>query len=194
MLDNLLTNKYLMIALILILVYVLFIYSQKRSCGVEGMENMDLTPLAQELTQRPWTDFPDGDNHGRVNTRFDKRADAYVKAKLLKNGYGKQNFLERSDQNFEKYMDDADNREPKRVVPAQKVASKPFHDQYDEDYNDVMEDYIAPRPLDARPDLSQCQPCNCDDKPRRRPRHDDEELTDLESETPVPKKKAVKSK
>lgn len=103
--DNLLTNKYFCIAVIIALIVVIYLYSQKKSCDVEGMQNVDLTPLAQELTEAPWTNRRDGGNHKEVGNRFDRFADSYTKSKLQKNGYGYTDFLGRSDDTFRDYMD-----------------------------------------------------------------------------------------
>lgn len=43
MFDKLVCNKYFVIALIVIIIVLLFLYLRKKSCGVEKMENVDLT-------------------------------------------------------------------------------------------------------------------------------------------------------
>jgi hypothetical protein len=101
--DNLLTNKYFCIAIIIALLIIVYLYSQKKSCEVEGMQNVDLTPLAQELTETPWTNRTDGDRHKNYNNRFDNFSDTFTKAKLKKNGYAYTDFLDRSDVNFRNF-------------------------------------------------------------------------------------------
>lgn len=185
MLDNLLTNKYMCLALILALLVVLYMYSQKGSCTTEGMDNVDLTPLAQELSQPPWTDRAGADDHRRVDGRFSRYSDKYVAEKLAKNG-NYAGFMKRSDQNLRDYMENYDNLEDENEV------ERPYHDQY----AGVMEDFIVPRPLDDRPDLSQCQPCRCEDglkpRPRRKTRYDEDSDYELLSDTPKPKRKGKK--
>lgn len=163
MLDDLLTNKYLCIALIIALLVVLFMYSQKKSCEIETMSNVDLTPLAQELVEPPWTDRPGGDDHKRVGNRFDRNADRYTKNKLISNGYDYTKFLKRSDQSFKKYMESYDNMEDMYDMDDMndQDMTRPYHNSYGNN------DPLVPRPLDDRPDLSQCQPCVCDDKPKK---------------------------
>jgi len=103
--DNLLTNKYFCIAVIIALLVVIYLYSRKNSCSTEGMQDVDLTPLAQELTETPWTNRNGGGMHKDVNNRFDKFADRYTKKKLKDEGYSYTDFLKRSDQSYEKYME-----------------------------------------------------------------------------------------
>ena len=40
--ENFLTNKYFVIALIIALIVLLYLYSRKRSCAIEGMKNLNL--------------------------------------------------------------------------------------------------------------------------------------------------------
>lgn len=155
MFDNILTNRYLMIALIIALIVVLFMYIQKGSCNTEGMDNVDLTPLAQELTEKPWTNREGGGDQRRVDNKFDKFADKYVRNKLKKEGIDAPPFLTRLDQKYRAYME----KHGKTNVHM----DRPFYDQYE----DGDFDTVIPKPLDSRPDLSQCQPCRCDDRPKR---------------------------
>lgn len=101
--DNLLTNKYFCIAILIALVVVIYLYSQSDYCSMEGMQNVDLMPLGQELNQHPWTDDVGGSKYGRVNTEFDLSSDDYVKKKLKKNKYNVANFLPRLDTNYMNY-------------------------------------------------------------------------------------------
>lgn len=133
MLDNLLQNKYFCIAIILALGWTVYMYSKKNSCDVEEMRNLDLTPTAQELTETAWTTKRGASDYKEVNNKFDKFADEFTKKKLLKNGYKVTDFLKRSDDKFIEYSE-----------------REGFKSESD-----------IPRPHDSRPDLSQCQPCNC---------------------------------
>jgi hypothetical protein len=133
MADNLLTNKYFCLALLSLLIIVVYLYVQQKSCDVETMRNVDLTPLAQEISEEPWANNRNGSQYHNVGGKFDKYADAYTKNKLKENGYSYTNFLGRSDDSFRKYM--------------QK-----------EGYGSLEN---MPLPLDTHPELSQCQPCNC---------------------------------
>jgi hypothetical protein len=151
MFDNLLQNKYFCIAIIIALIVAIYMYSQKKSCDVEGMQNVDLTTTAQELTETPWTTRPGGDNHKVVGDRFDRFADAFVKNKLKRNGYSYTDFLKRSDQEYIDYV----SQEGYRPLGRDKgnARQRKFLSQEDD----------VPRPLDSHPELSQCQPCRCPD-------------------------------
>jgi len=136
--EKFLTNKYFCLAILIALVVMVFLYSQKTdSCRVEGMQGVDLSMLAPELTENPWTDNNEGGNYKYVGDKFDFNADATVKANLTKEGYKYTNFAGRLDQDYEKY-----------------VAMNPIR-QRNQETN-------IPLPMDTRPDLSQCQPCRCD--------------------------------
>lgn len=167
--DNLLSNKYFCIAIIIALIIVVYLYSQKKSCDVEGMRHLDLTPLAQELTEHPWTNRVDESNNKEYNNQFDEFADEYTNLKLTKNGYRPQNYLKRSDVAYEKYIENERytphvpntyrfNRYQQHSVPIRSrsasTRSRRPRQNLDE-YDDI------PKPLDRRPDLSQCQPCVC---------------------------------
>jgi len=110
----------------------LYLYSQKDSCDVETMRNVDLTPLIQEVSENPWTNDESGLTHRKVGDKFDKMADQLTKLKLKKNGYSYTNFLGRSDESLQKY-----------------VSREEFGSE------------TIPKPLDSHPELSQCQPCKC---------------------------------
>lgn len=51
MFDNILSNKYFVIALFIALCVVIYLYYRKKSCDVESM---DLIPLSPEVSERPW--------------------------------------------------------------------------------------------------------------------------------------------
>lgn len=136
--DTLFTNKYFCLAMLVAFGVVAFLYMQKENCNIEGMRNVDLSVLAPELTESPWTSRTDGDDHKIVNNKFDKLADKYVQAKLKHHGYSVTKPLSRSDVSFGKYM-----QENYGSLKGKKKKSS------------------VPQPLDTRPDLSQCQPCKC---------------------------------
>ncbi len=153
MFDKLLTNKYFCIAIIVALIVVLILYCQKSSCGLEGMQNVDLTPLGQELAEAPWTNEKGGDEHKMVNNNFDKYADKYTKNKLHKKGYSYTNFLKRSDDNFRKYISEEE-------YGTQEHYARVGDDSDDKKTIRLDHDNV-PRPMDTHPELSQCQPCKC---------------------------------
>ena len=132
MFDKLLTNKYFCLSLILLLLVVLYLYTQKNSCDVETMRNVDLTPLIQEVSEDPWTDDKTGLEYRKVGDKFDKMADHLTKLKLKKNGYSYTKFLGRSDESLKNYLS-----------------------------REEFSSESVPKPLDSHPELSQCQPCKC---------------------------------
>jgi hypothetical protein len=142
MFDNIVSNKYFVIALVIALIVVIYLYSRKKSCAVEGMQNVDLTLLAPEISEKPWADDDNDGNYKNVNKRFDKYADAYAKRKS-----GKNSNLKRKDQLYNQYMEYEGYED---VIP-EKIRQKRKR---------MVRDNI-PKPLDDRPDLSQCQPCIC---------------------------------
>lgn len=131
MFEDLASNKYFVIALIIAVIVLIYLYSQKKSCGIEKMENIDLTPQSHNLSEKPWAESA-SDTYKRVNNKFDLNADATTKAKL---GHD-VNYIQRADQSWQNYFDT--NNEIKRGS-----------------------NRSIPQPLDDRPDLSQCQPCVC---------------------------------
>jgi len=157
--ETLITNKYVCIALLLTLLVTLYMYSQRQPCAIEKMTNVDLTGLAHELVENPWADDKDTLMYKTINRDFDRNADARVIQNLKKKGYNITEPLKRSDENFNTY----DNISKKKCLQSNK-----YNDiQYSEEEYETETEYI-PKPLDSRPDLGQCQPCNCDDKPTRK--------------------------
>jgi len=166
MFEKLLTNKYFCVAIIVALIVVLFLYSQKKSCDVEGMQNVDLTPLGQELAEAPWTTDKGGRKHKSVGNKFDKYADLYNILKLKKHGYSYTDFLKRADDSYRTYVEN-------------------------ENYSPLDEDHLTgkrrpplddiPRPIDTHPELSQCQPCICP-QDRIRATDDDSDIDFSETE------------
>ena len=143
MFEKLLKNEYFCIAVVLALIVVTYLYSQKRSCDIENMRNVDLTTLAQELTETPWVNR-NGPNYKMVGNKFDRSADGYTKKKLQKNGYPYTSFLGRSDDTYLRYI----NQEG--------------YDHWSKNGNKKMRSHEGPTPLDSHPELSQCQPCKCE--------------------------------
>lgn len=129
--DNILTNKYFCLAIIIALGIMVYLYNARDSCSIEGMDNVDLSVLAPELIDSPWE--TEGEDYYRsVNSKFNKNADMVVKKRLNKD----VQFLKNSDQTFQTY--EALNKK-----------------------NNKMQSSF-PMPKDDHPELSQCQPCNCD--------------------------------
>lgn len=138
MFDNIASNKYLIIALLIALIVVLYLYNQKKSCDVEGMSNISFDSGAPELTETPWTD--DENNDGKyklVNNSFDRYADQYVQKKT-----GRGNFLKRKDEMFNQYDKDDD-------VPALKKQTRRKNMNR------------SPKPVNDRQDLEKYQSCIC---------------------------------
>lgn len=87
MFDNIISNKYFVIALIIALVVILYLYSQKQSCNVETMKNVDYAPISQEFNERPWA--ANGDTGDYAPVKKKKRT---------------KGALKRTDQLFGNYM------------------------------------------------------------------------------------------
>lgn len=131
--DGILSNKYFVIALIIALVVVIYLYVQKRSCKFEGMRNID---LSSEMIERPWAE--DDDIHGRYKS---------VNRRNYRNSYRKK-ILDK-DELYEKYSE-----------------------KYDDNDKKVRKSRL-PKPMDDRPDLSQCQ-CVCKRRKKYIDNDDDE--------------------
>lgn len=151
--DRLLTNRYFCIAILIALCVVVYLYSQSDYCSIEGMQNIELSPLGQELNSPPWTNSSRESLYAKVNTKDD---DA-IMARLTKEGTDSTKFLPRSDVLFMNYvksedienLTDSDNSSDIETTPPVKkksIKKKGKRSSY-------------PQPLDTRPDLSQCQPC-----------------------------------
>lgn len=52
MFEDIVSNKYLIIALIIALLVVLYLYSQKKPCSVEKMQNINPTSQSHELSKK----------------------------------------------------------------------------------------------------------------------------------------------
>ena len=77
------TNKYFVIALILIVIVLIYLYYKKKTCDVEGMQNVDLTVLSQSMAEKPWSDDYNDDKYKRVGNDFDLKADRKSKNDLV---------------------------------------------------------------------------------------------------------------
>ena len=140
--DSFLTNKYFCLALIVALAVILYLYNTRDACIVEGMDNVDLSVLAPELTDFPWATNGEEGPYQYVNSKFNREADETVKRNLAKQGY-KADFLKSSGEVFEEY--EQENRSGKLMRNGGNGNGKKF-----------------PTPKDDHPELAQCQPCNCD--------------------------------
>ena len=182
MFDNIVSNKYLIIALIIALIVVIYLYMQKRSCEVEGMKNIDLTPLPHQLSEKPWVNNNNNNNNNNSNNsnnsnndndnkyktngnKFDKNADAIAKKR-----YGNNKQLKRADEIYNIYVDSDDElQNPNKIITGNRRKQQTVHRRRST-INGI------PQPLDMRPDLGPCQPCICpgdsdstsDDKPKRK--------------------------
>jgi hypothetical protein len=168
--DSLLTNRYFCIAILIALCVVIYLYSQSDYCSIEGMQNVDLTPIDQEFTSHPWTNNVNGSLYGKVNTKENIETDAKILAQLKKEGYSATNFLPRKDVLYMNYIksedltDSLDNSDDssdaETTTPVKKTSSKKKRSSRSN-----------PQPIDTRPDLSQCQPCPpCDRSTRKKKR------------------------
>ena len=102
--DSFLTNKYFCLAVLIALVVVTYLYTQKSdSCKVEGMRNVDFSMLAPELTDKPWADS-DELKYKRVGGKFDKLADETTKRNLAARGYKPVDFLKSTGQVYDTYI------------------------------------------------------------------------------------------
>ena len=183
MFEDIVSNKYFVIALIIALIVVIYLYVQKKSCGIEGMRNVDLSQTSQELTEKPWTEDKTDDKYKSVNNKFDRDADENTRKKT-----GKSSHLKRTDESYLSRVDDQENIRERQVKMADSrndfAKSSRKYVEYrvhgdagdgEADKHMVLRIYEKdiPRPIDTRPDLSQCQPCVCPgDKKQRRYRDD----------------------
>jgi hypothetical protein len=140
--ENLLSNKYFCLALIVVVAFLLYLYYQKSPC--EGFTGIPLQFGPQHLYEPPWANYP-GD-YKRYNNKFDLMADQEAHKKLKRLGLENENF---------KPLKSLDNMHKKYVNSMKKYWKLPYYDPRD------MDTYY-PKPLDDHPELSQCQPCNCD--------------------------------
>ena len=131
MTDNILTNKYFVIALIIAFIVLLFLYSQKRTCAIEGMKNIE---QANKNTTNPWTD-------DKVESKYKNIDDDDDKDKYAKKTHPER-YLNRTDETHLALLEfGGDNYA--RINGRRSTING------------------IPQPLDMRPDLSQCQPCVC---------------------------------
>ena len=68
--DNFLTNKYFCLAIIIALGIMVYLYQTRDSCTIEGMDNVDLSMLAPELTDEPWAREGDDEKYRRYDSKF----------------------------------------------------------------------------------------------------------------------------
>lgn len=150
MFENIVSNKYFIIALIIALAVLLYLYSQKKSCSVEGMQNIDFVEVDTEIEEKPWADDNNDGKYKNINrqtnTSFNKKTD-------------KNNMLKRKDQLYKQYMEYKESSDPN-----ERRAAKFLDDKIMPENNRFKKRYIKnniPEPINDRPDLSQCQPCIC---------------------------------
>lgn len=145
--EKFLTNKYFCLAVIIALVVVTYLYTQKtNSCKIEGMRNVDFSMLAPELTDRPWADA-DELRYKRVGGRFDKLADETTKQNLAKAGYAPVDFLKSTSQVYDSYI--------KYEAVDDQVRKERYGKGVPTGY-DRRDQQMTLR------DESKCKPCKCD--------------------------------
>ena len=139
MLDNIISNKYFVIALIIALIVIIYLYSQKKSCSIEPMRNIDVTVVSDEIDEKPWAEDGNNGKYRRVDNGTRSCKQNKYNSRNKNNGKNR-GILKRTDENYGKYIENENNNRQKK------------RGRID---NDI------PQPLDMRPDLSQCQPCIC---------------------------------
>ncbi len=149
MFDNIASNKYLIIVLIIIIIILLFLYSRKRSCRVEGMKNVDLT-IHDDITEHPWADDYDDSEFKSINNKTDKfyqnknRNGPHLRSR-------DQIYKEYDGHNKSSHITNHTSNKTRQVKKPSKIKSNKINSNWNQ----------WPKPLDDRPDLSQCQPCIC---------------------------------
>lgn len=132
--NNLLTNKYFCIAVLIALLVVVFFYLRKRSCETEGMKNFSTNWM--DKLRNKW--FHKRESYQQSNDSKEK--DKLGRPKKSKKGH--ESFLRESDYGPEFDRDLLDRIQD--TPPRKKRA-----------------DENNPKPLDPRPDLGNCPPCIC---------------------------------
>lgn len=201
--DSLLTNRYFCIAILIALCVVIYLYSQSDYCSIEGMQNVDLTPVDQEFNPNPWTTNANGSLYGKVNTKADMEADAKILAQLKKERSNATNFLPRTDVLYANYLksedseyltddlDDSDNSDDftdtDTPTPVKKPSTKKKRSSTSNSRSNSRSISHDPQPIDTRPDLSQCQPCPpCEKGHRRKNRVNADFSSRLQQKSSVP--------
>jgi len=101
MVEDLLTNKWFSIVILIILIFTLLMYYNKpctTPVTVQGFENLDLSTALPNITQYPFNDTKYAP-YGRVNGRFDMMADQAMLAKMRSRGI-EGGFLPSLDQRY----------------------------------------------------------------------------------------------
>jgi len=140
MFDNIVSNKYFVIALVIALIVIIYLYSQKKSCNVENMQN--LSPLTSNIDEKPWASDSDTGKYRSVKNYLNKK---------LKNPKRK-----RKDEIYQKYMENNDDYD----LTSKKNIRQKRRKNKSKNVPLAGLQYV-PQPVDDRPDLSQCQPCIC---------------------------------
>ena len=156
--DNILTNKYFCVAILVALGVVIFMYSRKGSCEAEPMRSVNFAPIETGMTSIPWTNRPGASDLGAVGTLFDKTADALAIKKLESEKYKVYKPLPRSDQRFAMSVSDSDTDTDSDMDTSTPQPRRRTH----RTRRSSGKKYNYPMPMDSRPDLSQCHPCNCE--------------------------------
>ncbi|AGF85206.1 hypothetical protein QJ854_gp576 [Moumouvirus goulette] len=93
--ENIFTNKYFVIALIILVIILLFLYIQSRSRRVEGMKNIDINGPTQNLVERPWEGGDEESGYKKVNNKFDRFVDTLINRENKQQTPSKQDLLNR---------------------------------------------------------------------------------------------------
>lgn len=161
--DNLLTNKYFCIAILIALIVLIYLYTQKKSCSIEKMDNLEFTqvnapvgapsnPLVGAAFDRrnSFDDDSDsesdefGDDIDDHNNYPDSIADQLAKYRAVRLGQNRK---------FKK--------NPSYVARGMRGVRGVSGMSDMSGMSGMSGVSGVPRPLDDRPDLSQCQPCIC---------------------------------
>lgn len=162
MFDNIVSNKYFVIALVITVIVVLYLYSRKKSCNIEGMQNVDLLRTPPKIDEMPWANDYETGKYRNI----DKHPKKHNK-KINKN-----NYLKRKDLLYRQYAKhDNDNIDiHKRKRQNQSNISNPQRGKvYWESDSQI---------------LGQCQPCIC-------PKNDESDSSSSEEDNyPIKKNKS----
>lgn len=142
MLDGLLTNKYFVIALIIALIVIIFLYNRKRTCTIEGMQNIG-TISSKNIDEKAWEENPYGGKYKLIEKNDNKTSKKRNKYDLIDDD-------DEINLEFVKYrrINNPVNDRSRDSIKKRKKMSNSYQRR-------------LPAPIDDRPDLMQCKPCIC---------------------------------
>lgn len=143
------TCKYLIIALIIALLVMVYLYLTKKTYKTEGMNNIE----------HPWaepgeTQYRSVNRTNRPNKNYVKRKDELYD-RYVRGNDSINHDLDKIDNEKINYKKTNENNVGEKISPKSKDIIDIRRDLNENKFN-------IPQPLDDRPDLSQCQPCICD--------------------------------